>query len=240
MADKKKRPPLIKVTTPEGIARFPWLNKPDTKFNADGDYSTGIVLTAEEAQPIIDLLNAEVEKAYLAAVADLTEKVEKEKGEKKAKAKKALDSIERGAIPAKPEYDDDGNETGNVILTFKMKATRKVDDGEGGKKTVKQAPKLFDANGDAIPNSVQVWGGSSISVAGSINGYYIPGTNTAGASLRLAAVQVIKLSSGNGGTAESFGFGKKDGYTAPAADSPADDDDDDRAGGSGSDDDDDF
>lgn len=226
MAETKKRPPLEKVMTEEGIARFPWLNKPDTKFNADGDYSTGILLTSAAAQPIIDKLTKAAEKALADAKAELIEKVENEKGEKKAKAKKALAEIGMQDIPARPEYDEDGNETGNVILTFKMKATRK--DKEGN--TVKQAPKLFDAGGSPLAASVQVWGGSVVQVAGSINAYYIPGTNLAGASLRLAAVQVVKLSSGSGGTADSYGFAKKDGYRtedtpekADASDSDSDD-----------------
>lgn len=241
MADNKKRPPLVKVMTPDGIARFPWLNKPDTKYNKDGDYSTGVVLSAADAQPIIDKLQEAADKAYNEAIEMLTEKVATEKGEKKAKAKKALETIERSELPAKPEYDDDGNETGNVILTFKMKATRKVDDGSGGTKTIKVAPKLFDAAGNEIPNNTPVWGGSIISVAGSVNGYYIPGTNTAGANLRMAAVQVVKLNSGSGGSAESYGFGKKDGYTAPAkSTTPDTDDEDDDVDGSSDDDNDDF
>ena len=40
-------------TTPKGIAQYPWLSKPDTKFSEEGDYKVNLILNAEEAAPII-------------------------------------------------------------------------------------------------------------------------------------------------------------------------------------------
>lgn len=220
MAEKKA--PLIKVMTKKGIARFPSLTKADTKFNPDGEYKTGVVLSQEDAQPIIDKATAEAEKILAETKEALQESVKTLKGEKLVKAKKALAELAMGDMPFKPVYDDDGNETGDVVLNFKMKAQRK--DKEG--KVIKMKPKLFDAGGKEIKGAIEIWGGSLIKVSGSLNPFYIPGTNTCGVGFRLAAVQVIELRSGGSGDASSYGFGKEEGYEAgddePAGDSATD------------------
>lgn len=214
MAEQTKRSPLVKVLTPKGIAIYPWLNKPDTKFNPEGEYRIRIKLTAEEAQPIMDKLEEAAAKAVVDATAELNEKIATEKGEKLVKAKKALKELKIGDLPAKPDYDDEGNETGYVVINFKLKATRK--DKEGN--PVKQSPKLFDAAGAELSKSADIWGGSEVKVAGVVNPFYMAATNTVGVSLRLNAVQVLKLSSGNSGDADSFGFGKEDGYRTEMSD----------------------
>lgn len=38
--------------TPVGTAVYPWLNKPDTKFNPDGEYSVTLVLSKEDVKSI--------------------------------------------------------------------------------------------------------------------------------------------------------------------------------------------
>lgn len=209
MADKK--PPLIKVMTKKGIARFPALTKADTKFNPDGEYKVGVILTQEDAQPIIDKATAEAEKIMAETKEALQESVKTLKGEKLVKAKKALAELSMGDMPFKPVYDDDGNETGDVVLNFKMKAQRK--DAKTGK-VILMKPKLFDAGGKEIKGTIDIWGGSVIKVSGSLNPFYIPGTNTCGVGFRLAAVQVLELRSGGGGDATSYGFGKEEGYEA--------------------------
>lgn len=208
MAEKK--PPLIKVMTKKGIARFPSLTKPDTKYNPDGEYKTGVVVSQEDAQPIIDKVTTAAEKIFAETKAKLQEDIKTLKGEKLVKAKKALAALAMGDMPFKPVYDDDGNETGDVILNFKMKAQRKDKDGL----TIKMKPKLFDASGKEIKGAIEIWGGSVIKVSGSLNPFYIPGTNTCGVGIRLAAVQIIELRSGGGGDASSYGFGKEEGYEA--------------------------
>jgi hypothetical protein len=39
-----------------GIAVYPWLNKPDTQFNADGTYSVGLILDKKSAKKINDVV----------------------------------------------------------------------------------------------------------------------------------------------------------------------------------------
>ena len=208
-----KRPPLEKVLTPTGIAKFPHLNKPDTKFNKDGEYRIRLILAAEEAAPIVDKMKAAADKAFNETKAELEASIKSEKGEKLAKAKEALKKLKLADLPMKPVYDDDGEETGHAELSFKMKAQRK--DKEG--KVIKMVPKLFDSKGAAFPLSKDIWGGSKVKVAAQIVPFYTAAVG-AGASLRLSAVQIIELSSGSGGTADSFGFGKEEGYEADPTD----------------------
>ena len=96
------------ITTPQGIALYPWLNKPDTEYNKDGEYKVNLVLAKEKAQPIIDTIN-EVFSENL-------------KDEMKKQKKKTLKTANP---PYADELDDDGKPTGNVIFKFKSKAAYK-------------------------------------------------------------------------------------------------------------------
>lgn len=210
MSEQKKKVIHEKVLTEKGIAKFPYLNKADTKFNKDGEFRIRLILEGTDGAPIKAKLEAAAEKAYQDTKAQLEEAFKTEKGEKKAKAKKALDTLKKADLPIKDVYDDDGNETGQIELSFKMKAQRS---GGEGKPPIKQFPKLFDAKGNPFPITKDIWGGSEVKVAGQIIPFYTAAVG-AGASLRLSAVQIIKLNEGGGGNAESYGFGKEDGYEA--------------------------
>ena len=96
------------ITTPTGVALYPWLNKPDTEYNKDGEYKVNLVLSKEEAQPIVDTIN-EVFSENL-------------KDEMKKQKKKEL---KKANPPYADELDDDGKATGNVIFKFKSKAVYK-------------------------------------------------------------------------------------------------------------------
>lgn len=221
MADAKK-PNWEKVLTLAGTAKFPYLNDPDTKFNKDGEYRIRLVLEDDSNQQagtnqgrsIKEMLEEAAQKAYDETKAQLEETLKSEKGEKKAKAKAALDKLKLADLPIKPVYDDNGDETGEIEVAFKMKAQRK---GKKEGEIVKQAPRLFDSKGGKFPVSKAIWGGSKVKVAGQIIPFYTAAVG-AGASLRLSAVQLIELSSGGGGSAESFGFGKEDGYEVEPTD----------------------
>jgi len=98
----------ITFTTPQGIAQYPWLSKPDTKFSEEGDYKVNLILPKVEAIPLLKQIN-EV----------FAENVDKET--KKAKGK----DIKKASPPYFEELDDAGQPTGNVILKFKSKAAYK-------------------------------------------------------------------------------------------------------------------
>ena len=57
MENKNK---LTTYTTPAGIAFYPYLFTPDTKFDANGVYNVKLKLTDKEAKPIIDLISKEI------------------------------------------------------------------------------------------------------------------------------------------------------------------------------------
>lgn len=213
MAADNKKQKLIKVTSPKGTFKFPKLNTPDTKFKAEGEYGVKLIVSREDAIPLLAQLEDEAENRFNETKETLTAKVAEEKGEKKAKAKKELENLKRADLPVKDCVDDDGEPNGDIEINFKMKAQR-TDKATG--KIIKMTPKFFDAKGKELKGGAipQVWGGTVGYVAGSIVPFYTAAVG-AGASLRLAAVQIIELVTAGGGNADSFGFGKdEDGYEA--------------------------
>ena len=65
---KRKRNP--RVTTPKGLAVWPWLNEPDKKFNSDGEYKVNLQLSREDAQEFIDRLK-EIHKEHYKNMKDM-------------------------------------------------------------------------------------------------------------------------------------------------------------------------
>lgn len=216
MADsKQKRPPLEKFTTPRGIAVWPKLNKPD-EYKGKSTYNTKMIFPKEAVADLVAKLDAAADKAFEEAKAKLEEKVAGSKGADKGKAKAKLEKLTKADLPVKPVYDDDGNETDNVQLNFKMASSYERD----GKK-VALSPKFFDAKGQPIPaNRVpDIWGGSVLKISGNIVPFDNPATDNAGVSLRLAAVQIIELRTKGSNNADDYGFGKEeDGYDASEGD----------------------
>lgn len=188
MATKK----VERVTTPKGVAKYPWLKKPDTRFNPNGVFQVKLIIEQNEAAPLCELLDARAQAAYDKAVED-------------AKTPQIKKAIKLNA-PYAPEFDAEGNETGRVEFRFKTNATADIK-GE----TVNFAPKCFDAKGKEMPMP-NVYGGSEIKVNFTPAPYYNAATKTAGVSLRMNAVQVIKLVTGGGGDASSFGFAEEEGF----------------------------
>lgn len=209
MADAKK-PKSPTGTTPVGVAVYPRLNQPDTKFNAAGTYSVKLVLSAEDAAPLMEAIEKVADEAYENAKASLEAKLEEAKAAEKPKVKKKLEKLEKGDLPFAPEYDDEGNETGNFVFSFKTNASY-VD--KKTKKTVQREVTMFDAKGKKLEGKKRpsIWGGSKLSVAYMLSDFYNAATDNAGCSPRLNAVQIVELVSGSGGNAASYGFGAHDG-----------------------------
>ena len=183
-----------RYTTPAGIAQYPYLTKPDTKFNPDGEYKLSVEIKDPNlSAPIVAFLDAE----SAASVA-------------KAKKENPGKKIKEGDVPY--SVNDD---TGAVTVKFKLKAkvTPKVGD------PFEQRPALFDAKGKPIGADAKIGGGSKVKVAYELVPYYTAIAG-AGISLRLKAVQVINLVEFSGGaSSEAYGFGQEEGYEAE--DTPA-------------------
>lgn len=83
-----------KLVSPKGIAKYPWLNKPDTKFDDLGAYKVDLIVPKDDAKSYLDKIVA----------------IFKEEAGPKAKPVNK---------PWYDELDDDGNATGNVVFRFK-------------------------------------------------------------------------------------------------------------------------
>lgn len=204
----------LNVVSPLGTAIYPKLNAPDTKFEPDGVYETRLKFDPNTAVGVLEKKSTPWSEMLEAVVAQQEEflkakKAELAKGDGKAKTKaKSIESLEWGT---EADVDDEGNETGLVVIKAKMKASgiSKKD-----KKPWKRAPILFDAKNHKLQiDGPQIWGGSKLKVAGKIVPYYSAKDNVVGSTFYLEAVQVIELVSGQGRDAGAYGFGEEAGYT---------------------------
>lgn len=207
--------------TPKGIALYPRLNTPDTKFDVNGVYKVDLKLDTENETDaaFIESLNELHEEAFEEAVKDAVKK-----GEFKTEAL-ARKKIKRADLPYFPIEDEDGEETQFIKVRFKMKA--KVQSKKTGE-TFELKPKVFDAHKQEMTKVPGIYSGSVLRVA------YKPvlwctKQLGAGVKLQLEAVQIIELVEGSGGDADSYGFGDEDGYSyeAPAEKPPFEEDEDD-------------
>lgn len=175
------------LTTPAGIARFPSLNRPDTKFSEVGVYKVNLELSAADAEPFI--------KQAEALFAEFLE--DKKRELKKDKLK----------LHAAPWEENDG------LVQLKLKVPAMGKNKETGEEYSRK-PTLFDAAGKE--EDVNIGGGSKLKVAVVPYCWYTASLG-AGITLQPKAVQVLDLVTwGNGGTAEAYGFDVSE-AKAPAA-----------------------
>jgi len=187
------KPKNPRYVTPAGTAQYPYLTKPDTKFNPDGEYKLKLEIPADQAQDIVTFLDEQHELAQA-----------------KAKKENAGKKIKEGNAPYEVSED-----SGKVVVNFKLKAKVTPKNGD----PFEQRPALFDAKGKPLSTDVSIGGGSTVKVAYEVMPYYTAIAG-AGVSLRVKAVQVINLVEYSGGAgAGAFGFGEEEGYEAE--DTPA-------------------
>lgn len=190
-----------KFTTPVGIAKYPALTVPDTKFNALGVYKTGLIVDAAEAQDLIASLDKILSDYIAEQNAEATPQM---------KAKLAKYNVKD---VCEQELDDSGEATGNVVFNFKLNAVVQTKAGESFEQTV----KIFDTSNKLVsPDGLKLWGGSQIAIAGEVIPYGMASSQTFGISLRLKAVQIVSLKSGSDSSGDSFGFAAgNEGFVAP-------------------------
>ena len=192
----EKRAMMPRMTSPKGVAKYPKLSEPDTRFKEDGEFNTKLLLDADAAttKEFIAVLKAAAEAAAEDAKADLKP------------AKKTTLEVH---YPFKAEIDpNSGEETGNIELSFKTAATYKTKDGE----VINRKIPLFDTKGKRIERKINVGSGSIIKVNFTPGPFYMANGNKAGITLYLEAVQIIQLKEWKGATAESYGFGQEEGF----------------------------
>ena len=149
-------------------AVYPHLVKPDVRFNELGEYKVTLKVAKQDASQMVKEIDQAIE--------DSLAKAEKDNKGKKIKS-------------APKPYKEESN---NVFFKFKMKASG-VNKRTQEKFT--QRPQLLDAKKNPIASNTSIWGGSIMKVAYQPVPYYTPMLG-AGVSLRLKAVQVIKLVQG--------------------------------------------
>lgn len=175
--------------TPKGRLEWAKVVKPDTKFDEGGIYSVDLYLKAGE--PDVQELCAKLD--------ELVEEAKQDAIEENPKRKPLT------AQPYEAVTDDEGNETGEIKFKFKLKATGKTKAGEVYKQRpivvdAKGVPILkFNSEGDVINDGFKVGNGSIGKIAFEPKKYFMASTKTAGVSLRLRGVQLIKLVEFSGG-----------------------------------------
>jgi hypothetical protein len=208
MSDKK--PKAVAFTTPVGVFVYPKLNTPDTKFKAEGVYSVKLRVPADEAEAFkANYLKAREVAAEAQKQALKDELAAATDGKVKAKLKKALAEFKDIGQPFEDVVDDEGEPTGDVLIKVQMKASYK-DKKTGKDKALK--PDFFDATGKQLKVAPTIWGGTEGCVAGVFSPFF-NAKNEFAFSLRMQAVQIIKLVSEGGGNrdASGYGFGAQEG-----------------------------
>lgn len=209
MQTKKKREPRVTMTTPPGIAMWPALDKPETKFaKADkpwGHYKTAIRL--KNGEPEVDKFMDTLQELYDAVVQKATEEETPKARAERLAAKKEL----AATPPWKQEFDEAGQPTGYTILNLKLEAEVHVDKGTPNERFWKQAPDIFDAKLNPLDRTkVFIGGGSTIRASFEV-GSFATGIG-AGLSLRLQAVQVLNRVDRPTKDGAAHGFAQQDGF----------------------------
>lgn len=198
-------------TTPAGTAGYLYLSKPDTKFKEDGEYRAQITLDSQYAAKIEALVEAELVKSVA-----------------KAKEENPGKRIKQANSPV--HYNDDGT------ITLNTKCPAFVTSKKTGER-FSLRPTVFDGAGNRLNNDdLKAGQGSTIRVSVEIRPYFTALVG-AGVTLRVRAVQILKLVEFGGGNASGFGFdndgdaielaASKPERPAPTQSAPAFDEDDD-------------
>ncbi len=178
----------------QGSAMWAKVMEPDTKFVPEGQYTIKVVMPVTEAAELCEQLDS-----Y--ATQKLAEVVKEQ-----PKLKAVLSTT-----PAyTTEYDDDGNDTGNVTFNCKLKAVQVLRDGT---KRV-QKPFVCDSKVKPINPDTLIGNGSKVIVKVQPNPYMMPATKTVGVSLKMLGVQVIDLV--EYGMPTTNLFDEEDGYITQA------------------------
>lgn len=191
--------------TPAGLASWPKLDVPDTKYNDDGEYGVKLLLDPNNEQHVTFM-------ALLDSVTDASMETMKadEKNKKYIKLMKRAD-------PYTAELDKEGEETGLFVANFTCPAKfiRKSD-----KKEWPNKPVLVDAKLTPLPADAKIGGGSRIKIKFETWPYFNATEKKVGMTKRLIAVQVLDLKVWDRSTdIAALGFDAEDGFSV--SDAPA-------------------
>lgn len=186
-------------TTPEGTARYPWLHRPDTKFNSDGEFKVNLLVSEADSRKLRRFL----EKKQKAARKEILDEAKNKR--QLAKWRKYEDYL-----PFEEFLDDEGEPTGDYEIKFKQKAIIRNKEGEEFRKRV----FVFDSALKPITKDTEVWGGSRIKVSFGVGQFRNDSAKIIGITLRLLAVQVIELAEQPEADGSRYGFEPEEGFEA--------------------------
>lgn len=172
--------------TPPGEVIHPWINKPDTKFNADGLFKANLALTGAEAAKLQEYIDAEIETAYAELTKDMT-----------AKERNAYKKV----APYEVETDDDEKPTGRTIFHFKQNAKIKLKDGT----TKDISIGIYDSKDNET--KAPIGGGSVLKVMFTVRPFKHVSQKAISVRLDFAKVQIVSLKT----FSASAGFGAVEG-----------------------------
>ena len=184
------------ITSPEGTAIWPALTTP-TNFKGEGPLSYECKLKLDHRAEGVEGFIGSLEEAVDEGMEQLNEQRVRF-GEKPLTATQFK---KRAPLPFQDELDDEGNETGFIIVKAKLKAERKIK-GE----MVAQRPALFDASGFPFNPDTPVWSGSTVKLAVQPAPYFVPALGY-GVTLRLKAAQILRVVNATNDNLDAGDFG---------------------------------
>jgi hypothetical protein len=209
---------MQKLTTPKGRARFPKLVSPD-EFKGKKQYKVDLVMPADDAKALEAKLETVLQGFVEEKRMELEEAISNAgnaRDQKKAEA--ALADFEKAPTREilHEDYDKDGNPTGQLFAKFNTNYS--FVDRKTGTEIVRHVP-FFDAALNKT-KPADVGPGSELKVNFTPSPYYLGGHK--GVSLKINAVQILRLSSGgfDNADAESLGFAAEAGGYVGGADEP--------------------
>lgn len=181
-----------KYTSPRGPVKWPWVTRPDTKYNKDGQFKVDLILEGDAADEMIALIDEAAEARYAEA-------------QKSVKPQKKKDMSTQ--VPYEPEFDDEGEETGRTVFKFRQNATIKFKNDDGTEDVQKVKIAVFNGKGKPV-GSVKLGGGSECKVGFTMRPYYNAKDNAVGVRLDFGAVFIMKLVefSGSADSASAWGY----------------------------------
>lgn len=176
--------------TPKGVFRYTHLNKPDTRYDADGVFSVTVAFDKDE--PRVQKMIAELDKAHAEAGEKGQELFDELKpaAKKKLAQKKITESMLMDYY--EDELDEDGDPTGKILMRFKTKA--QFTSKKTGK-VVKKVVPFFDGKGEMIHEKKRplVYGGTIGAVDFGHSPVFIPSSGEAFLALYLNSIRISKL-----------------------------------------------
>jgi hypothetical protein len=205
---KSKNPFAIRITTPAAPAVYPKLDLANPDYGSEQYPIKGGAFSCQQrfvaSDPAVAAMLAKMNKALDAFEAEAQAQFDA----LPVAQRKKIGGIKRADFLT-TLYDEDENETGEIIIKFKM--------GHSGttKKTGKEwkrYPQLIDAKLQPIKKGVAIWGGSIVRISADIVPYFKPADGEYGLSRFLEGVQVIELVSAGGRSAKDMGFEEEEGF----------------------------